>query len=362
MLEYIKHQAKLYLKPDEYVPQLGNRAEGGPSESALTFLMVCGTSFDIARPNAASTIRLGYCRAFARLGISYKLVSVLKLADEIENSKKPFVFLSEFDFEVLDRKSRRLLRDTAHFIWASPSRHSMYAAYARYGVPPKNVRVTSDYAIERVKDSGAAFLWATCPPSGLEHYGQYRNCASPLISLPLACDDGRYFPEPNNKKYANLEMVFVGGYWPNKAIQFDKYLRPYENSLVVFGHTEWPYKGYEGLLPDDDERILYQNAKLCPAISEPHAEINGDIVERVFKVAGSGGVAITDVLPYYGEIFSEDEILCPRDIPHYHELVSRALKDEDFNARYRASGIKAVLDRHTYVHRAKEILSRLKLG
>ena len=36
--------------------------------------------------------------------------------------------------------------------------------------------------------------------------------------------------------------------------------------------TEWPYEGYEGLLPEGDERVPYQNARVRPAIDEPHAE------------------------------------------------------------------------------------------
>jgi len=65
----------------------------------------------------------------------------------------------------------------------------------------------------------------------------------------------------------------VGGYRAYKNIQYDKYLKPYEDVLTVYGYNRWPYKGYGGLLPEDDEKVLYQNARVCPSLSEPHAEV-----------------------------------------------------------------------------------------
>lgn len=363
MLDYLKHHAKVHLRTDRYAPQLGKVTEGGPASSPRTFIMVCGTSFKAHVPNAASAIRFGYCRAFARLGFRYRLASVLDLADVLESAPSPFVFLSVYDFEVMDSRACRLLGDTPHFIWANPSRRFITTLYARHGRRPGHVRTVADYANRRAMDSGAHFAWATCTEKGLACYEDWAGSGTPLVSLPLACDDERYFPEDGNDKFKGVEMAFVGGYWANKAIQFDKFLRPYEDRLTVFGNSPWPYKGYRGRLGEDDERVLYQNARLSPAISEPHVEVTGDIVERVFKVAGSGGVAVTDVAPqYYRDIFSPDEILIPETIGHYHELVARALADDDFNAKYRAAGIKAVRARHTYVHRARTVLKHLGIA
>jgi len=323
--------------------------------------MVCGTGFKAHVPNATSTIRFGYCRAFARLGIGYRLVTVSDLATELERVSRPFVFLSIFDYETLSRAAIKALRGVPHFVWIAPSRRAMAIAYRQYGVRAESIDLPADYTTCRVQESGANFVFAPCPTSAYEYFEQWHNIGIPFESLLQACDDERYFPEPGNTQFVGVEMAFVGGYWRNKAFQFDKYLKPYEGRLTVFGHSPWPYRGYGGLLPEDDERVLYQNAKLCPAISEPHAEITGDIVERVFKVAGSGGVAITDAIKYYREVFSPEEVLFPENLDHYHALVKRALTDEDFNAKYRRAGIKAVRERHTYVHRARKVLDLLGL-
>jgi hypothetical protein len=154
----------------------------------------------------------------------------------------------------------------------------------------------------------------------------------------------------------------VGGYRAYKNVQYNKYLKPYEEILAVYGYDRWPYKGYGGLMPEGDERVLYQNARVCPALSEPHAEVMGDIVERAFKVMGSGGLAVTDVTPFYRELFSPDELMVPESIDEYHALVRLALSDDDFSRRYRENGFRAILERHTYAHRARQILNLLRLG
>ena len=358
MLNELKRWRKLVLRPSSYKPHLGEVRESGPTDSPYTLLMVCRQGFNVNVPNANSTIRMGYCRAFARLGIRYRLVSALELEKELPRFPEPLVFLSVYDYVDLSAAARRMLPRYRHFIWVTANDEIMKTAYAPYGY--KTVAMDKR-AIARAVASSAEFVWAPVPPSGLEYYQDWLEGGNRLVSLPQACDDERYFPEPGNTKYSDVEIAFVGGYWKKKAFQFEKYLRPYEDRLTVFGYSPWPYKGYRGLLADNDERVLYQNARVSPALSEPHAEVIGDIVERSFKVLGSGGLAVTDAVPFYRELFDEHELLVPESVEHYHVLVKRALEDDEFNARYREAGYRAVQERHTYVHRARTILDLLGL-
>jgi spore maturation protein CgeB len=84
-----------------------------------------------------------------------------------------------------------------------------------------------------------------------------------------------------------------------------------------------------------------------------------DMNERVFKVLGSGGMTITDATPGYRAWFTPNELLVPGNLDEYHEMVHQALDDSDFNHRYRLSGYRAVMERHTYAHRARMILNHL---
>jgi spore maturation protein CgeB len=104
---------------------------------------------------------------------------------------------------------------------------------------------------------------------------------------------------------------------------------------------------------------MYRHAKVVPSIGEPYAWEIGSFYERPFKVLGSGGLTITDTQPSYRELFTEDELLVPHTVQEYHDLMNIALVDEDWNRRWRERGIKAVLSRHTYRHRAEEIVRLL---
>ncbi|GAB4476893.1 MAG: hypothetical protein Kow0088_15150 [Anaerolineales bacterium] len=182
-----------------------------------------------------------------------------------------------------------------------------------------------------------------------------------LVSLPLAWDKRTYPKNPTYyTEFDNVDIAFVGGYWIYKGQQLDRYLKPYARNLTVYGYTKWPYGNYGGILPVEREGSLYSQAKICPVINEPHVELMGiDQNERVFKVLGSGGFAITDPVPGYREWFSEYELLVPKDENQFHELVHLAWRDRDFNYQYRKNGQRAVIERHSYMHRAVETLHRL---
>jgi len=356
MLQGVKRAIKRTLKPDAFRPVLGDHPYGGPDDSPITFVMVCREGFNINVPNASATIRLGFCHGFAQIGVRYQLISVFDLAQALPQLRRPFVFLTCYDYEDLDTQARKLLQNTPHFIWVYPWFENLEEVYVRHNLPDPRL---PESVVQRILDSRPSFVWAPVPPSCLTFYEEWQKRSQRVESIPLACDTTRYYPDLENRRYADVKMAFVGGYRGYKNIQYDRYLKSYEDILSVYGYDRWPYKGYGGLLPDDDERTLYQNARISPALSEPHAEVMGDIVERAFKVMGSGGLTITDVIPFYRELFTPDELLVPASVDEYHAMVQQALRDDDFNHRYRKAGYRAIQERHTYAHRARQILNIL---
>jgi len=353
---HLKGLVKRAFQPKARKAILGQHPYGGPDDGSMTFVVVVREGFNINVPNANSTSRLGFCRGFAEIGVRYHLVSVFEIEGILPQLRKPFVFLSEYDYLDMTRGARKILRDYPHFVWVRPNFEVLQEVASKFGTTYAR---TSPRVYRRVLESQPNFVWGNVPPSCLEFYSEWEKLGLRLEAIPLACDTGRYYPEAENRGYAEVKMAFVGGYWSRKAIQFDKYLKPYEDIMTVFGYSSWPYKGYRGLLPEGDEKVLYRNALVSPAISEPHAEVMGDIVERAFKIMGSGGLAITDVVRFYSELFAPDELLVPSNLEEYHNMVHLALTDEDFNRRYRKKGYQAVLDRHTYAHRARTILGFL---
>ena len=354
----LKRTAKKILKPSSVRPLLGSKPCGGPEDSPITFVMVCRQGFDVNKPNANLMIRMGFCHGFALIGVRYQLVSVWDLEDLLPQLKNPVVFLSSYDYLDISRKTCKLLRKYPHFVWGMPDHEIIKRAYEKFDVSPYSL---PDSIYKRVAESEPNFIMAPVPESALQFYSTWLKYCSRIESIPLACDTTRYFRDNENQENEGIKMAFVGGYWEKKAFQFDKYLKPYETILQVYGYNKWPYKGYKGLLPKEDEHKLYQNARLSPAISEPHAEFMGDIVERVFKIMGSGGLAITDVVPFYRELFEPDELLVPRSLEEYHYMVKKTLDDDNFNMNYREKGYKAIMEKHTYVHRARSILNYLDI-
>ncbi len=318
-----------------------------------TFVVIAAPGFDPYGLNAAAPIRLGYLRAFAEMGARADVVYTPYVESVLPALHKPFVFLSIWEYLDMTDAGRNVLRNYPHFVWINLDDEAMEEIYEPHGITrPKCDERAAEYVLESEPD----FVWTDMPPSGLQYCSFWQKSGLPLVSLPVACDTGRYYPEPASLKYCGAKMAYVGGYWPAKAIQFDKYLQPYEDKLTVFGYNAWPYRGFRGVLPIDDERVLYQNARVCPAIGTPGVAI-GQINERIFKILGSGGLAVTDVAPAYRELFTEDELLVPESMDEYHDMIQQALAGEQQG--YRERGRQAILERHTYAHRAATVLGYL---
>jgi len=320
-----------------------------------TFVVIAAPGFDPHGLNAAAPIRLGYLRAFGRMGMRAEVVYAPYVERALPALDNPLVFLSIWEYLDMTEAGRETLRNYPHFVWINLDDEAMEEIYEPHGITRPRC---DERAAEYVLESEPSFVFTDMPPSGLKYCSFWQKSGLRLVSLPPACDVERYYPEPVSLKYCGVKMAYVGGYWPAKAIQFDKYLRPHEDKLTVFGYSAWPYRGFRGVLPIDDERVLYQNARVCPVIGTPGVAI-GQINERIFKVLGSGGLAVTDVAPAYHELFAEHELLTPRNKGEYHAMIQRALTDEEWGRGYRERGRQAVLERHTYTHRAQAVLGYL---
>lgn len=336
----------------------GDRGRLDPYGGSLTFVVVCGRIFDQRVPNAATTARLGIARGFELIGIPYMLVGIHTLARLLPSLPNPICWISASDYTYLDAHNLRALKRYRHIVWVAPWFDGDQEFWGRNGFP--NMTLPGNIT-RAVLSSEPAFVFTISPSRAFEFYHGWVDHGARLVSLPLACDTTLYrddvAPEP---AFAAVEIAFVGGYWPYKAQQFDRYLKPYESRLTVFGYAPWPYSGYAGRLNEAREPALYRQALLSPTINEPHVERMGiDVNERVFKVLGSGGMTITDVTPAYHEWFADDELLVPSSLDEYHAMVEQTLRDDALRRRYRDRGRRAVWSRHSYAHRAGAILAHL---
>ncbi len=337
------------------------RGKLDPYDAPLTFVVVCGGIFDQTVPNAATTARMGFCHGFEQIGIPYLLLSAFELARRLPDIPNAVCWISGSDYAYLNARNLQALRRHRHLVWVGAWFPNEADFYSEHGLQNHS---WPEELNRKILSSEPGILFTISPESSLEYYSLWVKHGARLVSLPLACDTSVYNRDvPLRPQFAGVEIAFVGGYWPYKARQFDRYLRPYEDQLKVYGYSRWPYAGYGGRISMAEEASLYRQARLSPTINEPHVEVMGiDPNERVFKVLGCGGMTITDVVPAYREWFSDGELAVPYSVEEYHSAVLRALNDEGFNRRHRETGYRAVVERHTYAHRARTILECLNIN
>lgn len=352
-----------YIKQSPIYDRVLNYRAGGPKftsrfgrvpqdEADVTFVVICGGEFEQAKPNAATTSRMGWCHGFEELGIPFVLISVFELAMELPKIKNPICWIAGSDYVYLDGRNLKCLRKCRHAVLVSTHFDGDDRYFQERGYPRQSYHKRLR---RKILSSEPKFLFTMSSASKFEFYEGWWREGARVESLPLACDSYLYSRPLESCEFGLVELAFVGGYWSYKARQFDTFLRPLSDRLTVYGYSPWPYGRFGGLLSEEMEAPLYRKAKACPVINEPHvSELGIDINERVFKVLGSGGLGITDVTPAYLDWFSPNELLVPASEDEYFQMIQHALASPEAFGDVRNMGRQAVLGRHTYRHRALE--------
>ena len=307
-------------------------------------------------PNACLTTRLGYLHGFRQIGAEASFVQHREIASFVEHGGRALLWLTYDDYNHLPEGALEALRGCSLMVQVNTWFEGMEALHATFSAP--SPRVPED-TIDKIVASRPSFVWCSAPEAYLASYQGWAQAGLKVVSLPWACDTERYYPVEGGP-FGDVEVAFVGGYRIYKEPQYAAYLWPYEERLAVWGYSEWPRR-YRGVLPQEQERELYAAATVCPTISEPQFSVTGDTVERPFKVLGSGGLTVFDIVPAYGHLFDEDEALIPDNPATYYEMMEWVLNDAEVNAHYRKRGREAVLARHTYAHRAQKALQEAGL-
>lgn len=345
--------------PTAYIPRPLFAAER--TDLKQTLLVACARSFYQDANNAGTLLQEGFARGWSKECGPAKLVSIDQLMKEIELHDNPAVFMSSYEFDHLTYAESKKLRKVNLFVFVCmhPRANKMYEqkVLGANEMPDSEVWLSSYGKIVMAEPK---FVWNASGAAGMEWFQGWIDDGFHWETIYPAADLSRYFPEPALERFGHIKMAYVGGYWPEKAQGFDLYLRPWEEILVPFGYAVWPYKNYAGKLDEQGERQLYSSAGLIPLVTSPWGWMMAEITERYLKAPACAGFCIADQNPALREIYTPDEMLQAETPEQFHQLVRDLLAGKIDRAGWSLKGYKAVLERHTYAHRAIQIKNALK--
>ena len=332
-----------------------------PGQGDHVCVFVVGPAFDQNVPTAMLTCRMGYARAFEALGVPYLFVDQQDLPAMLPRLSGPFCMVNGADYLYMEKPVLKALKGVPHCVWVDPWFPDSDRFFAAHDLDAR-IWHWSDEHRRKILATEPRFVHTATVATGLHFFAGWQSRGLQVVSLPLACDTFLYQPtgEPS-PRFEGIKLAFVGGYWESKGRQLDRYLRPFEDDLVIFGYSAWPYRGYRGRLPIADEPVLYRQALVSPVINEPSVAIlHGQINERIFKVLGSGGYPLVDAVPAYRELFSASELPIPENADHFAEML-RDLLNRGAPRDRCALGRQAVLERHTYLLRVRQVMRAMGL-
>lgn len=200
---------------------------------------------------------------------------------------------------------------------------------------------------------------------GLTEEGRtfWKNWSAPFVGVPTAGDATLYYPSSQQKN----NIVFLGGRWPYKAHNIDKWLLPVikkaGKNIIISGWGGWNgFEQYIGPLPNEDSgRKLLASALVGPCICEPHTSKYGiDIPERFFKVALCGALPVLDKIHGFDRYCNN--YVMANDPKQYCKLILNYACNKDYieEGQKKAKIIRnEVLNKHTYHHRMANLLKSL---
>ena len=192
-------------------------------------------------------------------------------------------------------------------------------------------------------------------------HNNFKNIGIEPISL-MMCADSVDYGNAIVEEDLKCDIGFVGGFWPYKGQVITPYLFPLLHPVgrykaKIFGNQPWAVNQFCGLISDERVKNLFVSAKICPNLSEPHAQRHGfDVNERIFKILYAGGFCISDNVKGY-EIFG-DGVVVVNSPEEFSEKVEYYYHNSDERLTIAQRGQQIVTENHTGFHRIAQMLSR----
>lgn len=332
-------------------------------EKGRILLVNVGNGFNQDLLRASTLLLLGYSHGWTESCGPAKLVWEKDIIKEAASCDNPVIFSNIYSFANWNKKEVRALKnyDLFSLVNVHPKKYEEFKK--------KNPLIGNsdpffyggyNEAYKKLLAAEPKFVFSIGGIAAWPWYQNWQEDGFRFEFIRLAADPYYYYPDPAPRKYGHIRMAYVGGYWPDKAQSFDAYLRPFEDILLPFGYSKWPYKHYGGKLDMAEERQLYSSAGLIPLITHPSGWDMAEITERYFKAPACKAFCIADQNSGLRDVFNEDEMLQAKNPKHFADLVSDYLKGKIDTEYWKNKAFEAVTDRHLYKHRALQIKNAIE--
>ena len=307
--------------------------------------------------------RASWLKAFTQCGIQTYLWDCKKIAAfDVFDTFEPDIFLGQ---------SYNLTRDLIKCIYERPHLKVGLRAgdWGDFDPDPRfNVLHASQQEIELLsklkEETGKPdFVHIHYDQDAMDQtHSKYSSIGIDAKSLIMCADVHEYCDGVYDDSLA-CDIGFVGGYWPYKGIVIDKYLTPLcdpvgNYNIKIFGNQPWHVNQYCGIIGDKGVKNLFASAKICPNLSEPHAQQYGfDINERCFKILCAGGFCISDNVESIRKIFKNNGVVFADSPQDFKNKIDYNLDNPNERQEIAKAGKKFVLENHSNFHRCAQILS-----
>lgn len=225
-----------------------------------------------------------------------------------------------------------------------------------------NINETPE-AVKWARNQKPDFVYCYGGEHDIPHMWNYwpSKAGIPAIAMPTGGNAVAYkLVDP--EAFFGCDVGFIGGYWPYKAMNIDKYLLPVIKKMnsKVFGWGGWRHIGkkYRGVIKNEyDVNKLFISAKVCPSIVEPHTTRYGiDIPERMWKVPLGHGFTICDPVKNLDKYVDYNTFITARNPREYMEQILYYVKNDNARNILKKKQRLAVLKDHTYFSRIQGFL------
>ena len=319
-------------------------------------------------PSANHYITMGWMSALQEMGYDSQIWPEGTPAFDIFDIIEPDVFVgTTYDLDratikcILERPNMKVALKSNNW---GPIDEKIDLAKFPIGISTENERRKVLDLVEKAGNRVLLFNWYHTNRME-ETMGFWDEAGVPTIGLQPAADTTKY-RESLPKEELECDLGFIGGYWGYKGQNIKKYLIPLcepvgKYNIKIFGSSKWSVPQYLGHISTETENNLFSSAKICPNISEPHAnEFGFEVNERVFKVSACKGFCISDNIASLTEDIFGDSMPTATCGESFRDLVDYYLKHPDERRQKAEKCYSIVIGGHTYFHRMDSLLKKLK--